>query len=53
MCFHPSLAGDRPFAWPQTMEIAAQAGFTAMDFDLDRLGSHRPADVRRRSMPSA
>jgi sugar phosphate isomerase/epimerase len=48
VCFHPSLSGDRPFAWPRSLEIAAEAGFTAMDFDLDRLGDNQPEAIRRR-----
>lgn len=34
LCFHPSLVGSHSVAWPETVRIARDAGFGALELDL-------------------
>ncbi len=42
--FHKTVTGDRELPWPRSAEVAAQAGFEAIDLDLWEVGDG-PADA--------
>jgi sugar phosphate isomerase/epimerase len=44
--YHPSLSGTTPVAWPESVAIARDAGFPAMDVVLHEIAD-RPADEVR------
>lgn len=46
LAFHPSLAGDPPVEWPESGQVARDAGFDAMDLDLEALLERDPGEVR-------
>jgi sugar phosphate isomerase/epimerase len=47
LSFHPSLGGNTPLAWPDSLRVASEAGFKVVDLDLERLDGQTPGEVRR------
>lgn len=48
IAFHPSLGGQAPPAWPESGRIARDAGFRAIDLDLEAIAAGDRSEVRAR-----
>jgi sugar phosphate isomerase/epimerase len=44
--FHPSLSGATPVAWPQSLAIAREAGFAAVDIVLPEIAGLPAEEIR-------
>lgn len=48
LSFHASLGGTTPLAWPESLAVASEAGFAAIDLVLPEVAELPAAEIRER-----